>query len=98
MIGFVKEVLLLFLCSSLIYVSGVVMNYISDNHKDKEWINSIIACFDILVIAISIILILRLIYAVLPLALMVVGGLVLMGALIIVLMYIINKLTNLLKK
>jgi hypothetical protein len=74
------------------------MNYISDNHKDKEWINSIIACFDILVIAISIVLILRLIYAVLPLALMVVGGLVLMGGLIIVLMYIINKLTNLLKK
>lgn len=98
MIGFVMNVLLLFLCSSLIYVSGVVMNYISDNHKDKEWINPIIACFDILVIAVCIVLILRLLYAVLPLALMVVGGLVLMGGLIIVLMYILNKLTNLLKK
>ena len=90
--------IIVIVCSVLIYGSGVLMNYISDNHKDKEWINGVVACIDLFLLGISFVAILNMICLLLPLALMVVGGVVLLGVLVLILMYIVNKLTNILKK
>ncbi len=86
------------ICSVLIYGSGILMNYISDNHKDKEWINGVVACIDLFLIGISIVSILNMICLLLPLALIVMGGVIMLGVMVLILTYILNKLTNILKK
>ena len=90
--------IIVIICSVLIYGSGILMNYISDNHKDKEWINGVVACIDLFLIGISIVSILNMICLLLPLALIVIGGVIMLGVMVLILTYILNKLTNILKK
>lgn len=90
--------IIVIICSVLIYGSGILMNYISDNHKDKEWINGVVACIDLFLIGISIVSILNMICLLLPLALIVMGGVIMLGVMVLILTYILNKLTNILKK
>lgn len=73
---------------TLIYLSGMLMNYISDNHKNIEWVNGIIACIDIFLIGAVLIIGLYTLYLIAPIALLFLAGSIIIGIVILVSCYL----------
>ena len=89
----IKFILILF-CTTLIYFSGDLMINISEKHNKYEWINTVIAFIDIILIAFVIILSLQVVLIVLPLVITIITIIVIIDILIYGFMFVIQKIRN----
>lgn len=92
------EFLMVYLCSAILYYSGDVMRYISDNHKEKEWINQIIAFIDIILIAIDLVLVIRMLIIIIPYVLMFLIGAILLLTTFLIISLIVHKIIDMIRK
>lgn len=79
---------------TIIYLSGMLMNFISDKHKNIEWVNGIIACIDIVLIGAILVIGLYTLYLLAPIALLFLSSVIVIGFVLLVSCY----LTELIKK
>lgn len=75
---------------TIIYLSGMLMNLISDKYKSKEWINSIIACIDIILIGAILIIGMYTLYSIAPIALLFLSGVIVIGITLLVSCYLVD--------
>lgn len=83
---------------TIIYLSGMLMNFISDEHKNIEWVNGIIACIDIVLIGAILVIGLYTLYLLAPIALMFLSSVIVIGIVLLVSCYLADLIKKNLNK
>lgn len=83
---------------TIIYLSGMLMNFISDKHKNIEWVNGIIACIDIVLIGAILVIGLYTLYLLAPIALMFLSSVIVIGIVLLVSCYLADLIKKNLNK
>lgn len=96
-IDILLKVVLVIFCTTVVYFSGELMIRISDKHPDKEWVNSIIAFIDLLIIIFIIILLLQTLCILIPFILIVLMNILIIDIIIYGIIFVVLKIKNNLK-
>lgn len=96
-IDILLKVVLVIFCTTAVYFSGELMIRISDKHPDKEWINSIIAFIDLLIIIFVIILSLQTLFILIPFILIILTIIIITDIIIYGIIFVVLKIKNNLK-
>lgn len=91
------KIILVIFCTTAVYFSGELMIHISDKYPDKEWINSIIAFIDLLIIIFIIILSLQTLFILIPFILIILTVVCIIDIIVYGIIFVVSKIKNNLK-